>query len=409
MTDHFDHLETRSPDERQADLFGRLPGTLSKAMEKAPGWAKHLAGTDPTAITGPSELAALPIFRKADLLTLQRETPPFGGLTTNQAGNLRRLFMSPGPIFDPEGHGDDWWGVGRTLFAGGLRAGDIVHNTFSYHLTPAGLMFETGAAAVGCAVIPAGTGNTQMQFDLIEHYRPVGYAGTPDYLKVLLDKADEAGRDASSIRRGVVGGAALPGSLRAELADRGVGVLQTYGTADLGMIAYESAAMEGMILSEGLILEIVRPGSGDPVADGEVGEVVVTRLNPDYPLIRFATGDLSAILPGQSPCGRTNTRIKGWMGRADQRTKVKGMFVDPSNISDLLKRHREITKARLVVDRLNEQDRMTLKIEADPSCDITAVEATLRAVTKLRGAVELAAEGTLPNDGKVIADERDYD
>jgi len=408
MSDHFDELEVRSSDAREASIFGGMAAFLTNATQ-APGWAKHLQGVDLGSIRDRAAFAQLPVFRKSDLLTLQQEQPPFGGLTTRPAGNLRRVFMSPGPIFDPEGYGDDWWGCGRSIYAAGLRSGDIVHNTFSYHLTPAGLMFETGASAVGCAIIPAGTGNTEMQFDVIEHFKPVGYAGTPDYLKILLDKAEEAGRDLSSFRYGVVGGAALPESLRAELAGRGVQVLQTYGTADLGIVAYESAAKEGMIVNENLILEIVRPGSGEPVADGEVGEVVVTRLNADYPLIRFGTGDLSAVLPGTSPCGRTNVRIKGWMGRADQRTKVKGMFVDPVQINELLKRHGEIDKARLVVTRQNEQDHMVLRFEsASAAADSASIEASLRDITKLRGAVEQVDTDSLPNDGKVISDERTY-
>jgi len=408
MSDFYDDLETRDPEVREADLFGRLSGFLANARQKAPAWGRHLAEIDPGAVGSRADMAAIPVFRKERLLDLQSEAPPFGGLTTTAAGDLSRLFMSPGPIYDPEGRGRDWWGIGRTLFAAGVRPGDIIHNTFSYHLTPAGHMFESGAHALGCAVIPAGTGNTEMQLQAIAHFRPRGYAGTPDYLKILLDKAAEAGADVSSIARGLVGGAALPASLRQELKDRGVSVSETYGTADLGLVAYQSGEEPGMIVNENLIVEIVRPGSDEPVADGEVGEVVVTRFNDDYPLIRFATGDMSAVLAGPSPCGRTNMRIKGWMGRADQRTKIRGMFVDPKQVNELLSRHREVGKARLVVGRENEQDVMHLIVECAEGGEGLAdsLADSLREVTKLRGTVEIVAPGALPNDGKVIADER---
>ncbi|HWP25561.1 MAG TPA: AMP-binding protein, partial [Xanthobacteraceae bacterium] len=313
-----------------------------------------------------------------------------------------------GPIFEPEGEGRDWWGAGRALFAAGFRAGDILLNTFAYHLTPGGFIMESGAHALGCAVIPAGPGNTEQQLEAIAHLRPSGYMGTPDFLKILLDAAAKAGKDASSLKRGLVSGAALPSSLRKELADRGVPVLQCYATADVGVIAYESAAGEGMIVNEHLMVEIVRPGTGDPVPDGEVGEVVVTSLNPDYPMIRLATGDLSAVMPGASPCGRTNMRIRGWMGRADQTTKVKGMFVHPAAVAEVARRHPALGRVRLTVTREAEQDAMTLYAECarpEPGLE-AAVAATLQSVTKLRGAVRLVAPGSLPNDGKVIADER---
>ncbi len=318
--------------------------------------------------------------------------------------------MSPGPIFEPEGHGKDWWNSARALFAAGFRPGEVVHNSFAYHLTPGGFILEAGAHALGCTVIPGGVGNTEQQVEAIAQLKPGGYTGTPDFLKILLDTAAKAGKDISSIKRGLVSGAALPSSLRAELATRGVAVLQCYATAELGVIAYETPALEGMVINELVIVEIVRPGTGDPVAEGEVGEVLVTSFNVDYPMIRLATGDLSAVLAGRSPCGRTNTRIKGWMGRADQTTKVKGMFVHPGQIAEVAKRHPELFRVRLSVTREAEQDVMTLAAEcssvAQASGLADAVAATLQAVTKLKGRVTLVAPGTLPNDGKIIADER---
>ena len=316
--------------------------------------------------------------------------------------------MSPGPIFEPEGEGTDWWGAARALYAAGFCVGDVVHDSFAYHLTPGGFIVEMGAHALGCAVIPGGVGNTEQQLEAIAHYRPAGYVGTPDFLKILLDAAEKTDKDASSIKRGLVSGAALPASLREELGHRGVAVLQCYATAELGVIAYESEAREGMIVNESVIVEIVRPGTGDPVPDGEVGEVVVTSFNPDYPMIGLATGDLSALKPGVSPCGRTNVRIKGWMGRADQTAKVKGMFVHPKQVAEIAARHPELKRLRLVVDRAAEQDSMTLLAEyAPPDAALeTAIAVTLQSITKLKGSVKLVAPGTLPNDGKVIADER---
>ena len=405
--DHYDQLETRDPEERDRDVFGRLPNLIALALS-APGWARQLAGVDPNAVTSRAALAKLPVLRKSDLLARQQEHPPFGGFNVTAPGKVRRLLMSPGPIFEPEGKGKDWWGAARALFAAGFRAGDIVHNSFSYHLTPGGFIMESGAHALGCAVIPAGTGNTEQQLEAIAHLRPTGYVGTPDFLKILLDAAAKAGKDVSSIKRGLVSGAALPASLRQELSQRGVKVLQCYATAELGVIAYESEALEGMIVNETVLVEIVRPGTGDPVAEGEVGEVVVTSFNPDYPMIRLATGDLSAAMKGSSPCGRSNMRIRGWMGRADQTTKVKGMFVHPAQVAEVGKRHPELGRLRLTVTRAGEQDVMTLKAECEATdADLReAVAATLQSVTKLRGAVELVAPGSLPNDGKVIADER---
>jgi phenylacetate-CoA ligase len=404
---HYDSLETRDPDDRERDFFGRLPDLLALALS-APGWATQLSGIDPNIVTSRAALARLPVLRKSDLVTRQKERPPFGGFNVAAPARLWRLLMSPGPIFEPQGEDKDFWGAARALFAAGFRAGEIVHNSFSYHLTPGGFMMESGAHALGCAVIPAGTGNTEQQVEAIEHFKPTGYLGTPDFLKILLDAAAKAGRDASSIRRALVSGAALPLSLRQELAARGVEVRQCYATADVGVIAYESEACEGMIVNETLLVEIVRPGTGDPVATGDVGEVVVTAFNPDYPMIRLATGDLSAVMPGRSACGRTNMRLAGWMGRADQATKVKGMFVRPAQVAQIAERHPELGRLRLVVARAGEQDVMTLMAEcAVPAAPLQeAVIATLRAVTKLGGEVKLVASGSLPNDGKVIADER---
>ena len=407
MSDHYDGLETRDPAAREREQFGALPAQIAHAMA-APGWKKHLAGVVPNNVTSRAALARLPVLRKGDLVALQKEHPPFGGFNVTPPGKARRLQMSPGPLFEPEGHGTDFASCARALHAAGFRAGDIVHNAFSYHLTPGAYILEAGAHALGCAVIPGGVGNTEQQLVAIAHYRPAGYVGTPDFLKILLDTAEKTGKDASSFKRALVSAAALPGSLREELGKRGVAVLQCYATAELGVIAYESSAKEGMIVNESVIVEIVRPGTGDPVAEGEVGEIVVTSFNPDYPMVRLGTGDLSALLPGRSPCGRTNMRIKGWMGRADQTAKVKGMFVHPKQVAEVAARHPELGKLRLVVGREAEQDTMTLVAEcASPAPSLEgAVAETLQAVTKLKGVVTLVAPGSLPNDGKVIADER---
>jgi phenylacetate-CoA ligase len=406
MPDHFDSLETRDPAAREKDLFARLPAQMARAMT-APGWAKHLAGIDAKSVSSRAALGKLPLLRKSALLGLQKETPPFGGFNTVAPGKAKRLFMSPGPIFEPEGHSGDYNGA-RALFAAGMRAGDVVHNCFSYHLTPGAFILEAGAHALGCATIPGGVGNTEAQLDAIAQLKPSAYVGTPDFLKVLLDAAQKSGKDASSIKRGLVSGAALPPSLRKELGDRGVAVKQCYAVAEAGVISYESDALDGMIVNEDIILEIVRPGTGDPLAEGEVGEVVVTTFNPDYPMIRLATGDLSAVLAGASPCGRTNMRIKGWLGRADQTTKVKGMFVRPEQVAEVVKRHPELTRVRLAITRDGEQDAMTLLAEcATPSDGFEqTVAETLQSVTKLKGVVKLVSPGSLPNDGKVIADER---
>ena len=407
MPGHYDALETRDPAAREREQFARLTDIIARAMS-APGWAKHLQGIDPKSITSGASLAKLPVLRKSEISALQKAHPPFGGLNVTAPGKVRRLLMSPGPIFEPEGGGTDWWGAARALYAAGFRVGDVVHNSFTYHLTPGGFILESGAHALECAVIPGGVGNTEQQLEAIAHYRPAGYVGTPDFLKILLDTAGKTDKDTSSIKRGLVSGAALPASLREELGYRGVAVLQCYATAELGVIAYESEAREGMTVNETVVIEIVRPGTGDPVPDGEVGEVVVTSFNPDYPMIRLATGDLSALMPGVSPCGRTNVRIKGWMGRADQIAKVKGMFVHPKQVAEIAARHPELKGLRLVVDRAAEQDSMTLLAEyAPPDAALeTAIAVTLQSITKLKGSVKLVAPGTLPNDGKVIADER---
>jgi phenylacetate-CoA ligase len=407
MNAHFDALETREAAMREAELFSRLPDVLRSAMA-APAYAERLAGTDPAAVTSRAALARLPVLRKSELPALQKASAPFGGLVAAAPGTFARLFTSPGPIFEPEGTQADPWRGARALFAAGFRPGDVVLNTFSYHLTPGGFIFDASARALGCAVIPAGPGNTEQQFELIEAYRPVGYSGTPDFLKILLDAAASAGRDVSSIKRALVSGAAFPPSLQAEIKARGIDVYQAFGTADLGLIAFETKARAGMVVNEDLILEIVRPGTGEPVADGDVGEIVVTSLDPHHPWIRLALGDLTASLPGTSPCGRTNMRIKGWMGRADQTTKVKGMFVRPEQVAEIGKRHPALGRLRLVVTRQGETDAMTLKAECSvPSAALLdEIAASLRAVTKLGGGVELVSPGSLPNDGRVISDER---
>jgi phenylacetate-CoA ligase len=409
MPDVYDDRDLQDPARREADLFGRLPDILRAALQ-APGYARHLAGVDPAAVTGREALSRLPVLRKADLPALHKAHPPFGGFVAEPPGSFGRLFTSPGPIFEPEGRQADPWRGARGLHAAGLRAGDVVLNTFSYHLVPGGFVLDSAARALGCAVIPAGPGNTEAQFELIEAYRPAAYCGTPDFLKILLDGGDAAGRDVSSLRKAVVSGAAFPKSLQEAFSARGIEAFQAYATADLGFIAYETSAREGLVVNEDLILEIVRPGTGDPVPEGEVGEIVVTSLDPHHPWIRLALGDLTAALPGRSPCGRTGMRIRGWMGRADQTAKVKGMFVRPEQIAAIARRHPELGRLRLTVTRSGEVDVMTLSAEAAaPSQDLQgAVAATLQAVTKMKGAVDLVPPGSLPNDGKVIADERSY-
>ena len=401
-------LESGDSGAAEAALFAKLRALLPAAAQHAPALARQLAGIDIASLKSRTDLARVPPLRKSELRAIQEAAPPFGGLTATEPGLLKRLLVSPGPIFEPDGHGADWWGAARALYAAGLRVGDIVLNCFSYHLTPGGHVMESGAHALGCAVIPAGTGATEQQIEAIRHLRPNAYCGTPDFLKILIDKAHAAGSDISSIKLALVSGAALPASLRAALQSHGLRVRQCYATADLGVIAYEAddeagALLEGMVVNDGVILEIVTPGGGNPVAPGKVGEIVVTRLNADYPLLRFATGDLSAfVLNG------ANARIKGWLGRADQTAKVKGMFVHPWQVLAVAKRHPELGILRLVIRRAGEQDEMILRAEAvsQTAGFIDAVAATLQSVTKLRGAVELVAPGSLPDDGRVIADER---
>jgi phenylacetate-CoA ligase len=407
MADHYDQLETREPEARERDLLARLPALVAEAM-KAPAWAAHLAGVDAKSVTSRAALAKLPVLRKSELPGMQKNNPPFAGFLSQPISNFGRLFTSPGPIYEPEAAIADPWRSARSLFAAGFRAGDIVLNTFSYHLVPGGFILDSGARTLGCVVIPAGPGNTEQQLDIIEHLKPVAYTGTPDFLKILLDAAKAASRDVSSIKKALVSGAAFPPSLQAEIKVRGIDAYQTYATADLGVIAYEAAAREGMVVSEDVLLEIVRPGTGDPVPEGDVGEVVVTSFDSHHPWIRLALGDLTAALSGPSPCGRSNMRIKGWMGRADQTTKVKGMFVRPEQIAEIAKRHPELKRLRLVVTREGEQDAMTLRAESAKT-DVSLageIASSLQTITKLKGRVELAAPGSLPNDGKVISDER---
>lgn len=408
---YYDSLETRLPAEREAWLMARLPRQVAHAEQNSPYFAGLFADFDANAVHSREALARLPVTRKSDLIELQKLAPPFGGLNATPLAGLSRVYASPGPIYDPEGRGQDWWRFGRVLFAAGFKAGDLVHNTFSYHFTPAGFMLEGAAHKLGCPVFPAGIGQTDMQVQAIADLRPSAYVGTPSFLRIILEKADALGADVSSLTKAAVSGEALPASLRKLLNERGIVVRQAYATADLGVIAYETPSEDGLVVDEEVLIEIVRPGTGDPVADGEVGEVVVTSFNPDYPLIRFATGDLSAVLAGISPCGRTNIRIKGWMGRADQTTKVKGMFVHPSQVAAVVARHAQIGKARLVVDNAAGQDRMTLNCEVSGAGDdlAAAVVASIRDITKLRGEVAFCASGTLPNDGKVIEDIRKYE
>lgn len=406
QTSHFDDLETRSAAARAADLAQALPAQITRAKALT-GYAGSLDGVDPAAITSAAALAALPVLRKSEIGKAQAAAAPFGGFTTKPAHAFTHVFQSPGPIYEPSSNAPDWWRMGRFLHAVGIGAGDIVQNCFGYHLTPAGMIFESGAQAVGAAVLPAGTGQTELQVIAARDVGTTAYAGTPDYLKIILEKADEMGVTLG-ITKAAVGGGALFPSLRDYYTGRGITCLQSYATADLGNIAYETTAMDGMIVDENVIVEIVTPGTGNPVPAGEVGEVVVTTLNPDYPLIRFATGDLSAILPGTSPCGRTNMRIKGWMGRADQTTKIKGMFVRPEQVAALVAHHPEITKARVVASRAGEQDVMTVHIESNGG-DADAYAQTVVNVLKLKGKIVISAPDTLPKDGLVIEDQRSYD
>jgi len=405
MAEHWDARETRSAQEREAEIAALLPRVVAAATQ-APAYAERLRGLDPARIASRAALAELPVLRKSDLPALQRAAPPFGGFVAQPPGAFARLYTSPGPIFEAEPEGTDVWRMARAFFAAGFRRGDIVLNTFSYHLTPGGWMMDAGLRALGCAVIPAGPGQTEQQLALIAQYQPIGYCGVPDFLKILLDAADKAGIAAGSIRKALVSGAAFPPSLQSEFAARGIAAFQCYGTADFGCIGYETTAREGLVVVEDLIVEIVRPGTGDPLPEGEIGEVVVTALDPAHPILRLALGDLSAVMPGVSPCGRTNMRIAGWRGRADQTAKVKGMFVRPEQVAAIGKRHPELGRLRLVVTREGEQDAMTLHAECADAGIAEAVAATLQSITKLRGAVVIAAPGSLPRDGKVIADER---
>ena len=411
MTAYFDQLEIRTPDEREAQLFSDLPARIAHAKSKSPYFAELLAAVEPDAVNSRRALAALPVTRKSQLVERQRQTLPFGGLTTVACGELARIFASPGPVYEPEGRGSDYWRAARALFAAGFRKGDVIHNSFSYHLTPAGSFFETGAHALGCAVVPGGVGQTDLQLRTIADVRPNGYVGTPSFLRILLDKAAETGLSIASISKALVSAEPFPPAVRDAFKKAGITGYQCYGTADLGLIAYESEALEGMILDEHVIVELVHPGTGDPVEDGTVGEVLVTTMTREYPLIRFSTGDLSAFLTGTSPCGRTNRRIKGWMGRADQATKVRGMFVHPMQIQELIRRHNEIGAARVIVSRdVHGNDEMVLNIEAAaPIGDLMRISETLHAVTRLRGKVVQVPTGSLPKDGIMVADARKHD
>ncbi|WP_137919153.1 AMP-binding protein [Hydrogenophaga sp. 2FB] len=414
QTEFFDALESRSPHEREAAHMAALPAQIAHARNNAPAFAELLADVDPAAVTSRAALARLPVIRKHELLqrqTAHRAKDPFGGFSALRWGPaMGRVFASPGPIYEPEAATRDYWRTARALFAAGFRTGELVHNAFSYHMTPGAFILESGAMAVGCTVFPAGTGQTEQQLQAIAELRPAGYTGTPSFLRILLEKAAETGADVSSIRKASVGGEACPPSLTAWFAERGVAVYQTYATADLGLVAYETPVREGLVVDEGVLVEIVRPGTGEPVPDGEVGELVVTTFSKAYPLIRFGTGDLSAILPGACPTGRSAPRIKGWMGRADQTTKVRGMFVHPSQVADIARRFPQVAKARLVVSGEMANDQMCLRVEASEADNglQQQIEAAVREVTKLRAQVELVPPGSLPNDGKVIEDARSY-
>ncbi len=414
--DHFDTLETRDPELRERAIFAELPAQIAYAKEQTAAYARILRDVDPAAVTSRVALALLPVVRKSELSELQKAARPFGGFSASGWGNARQrarlVFASPGQLYEPEGNTPDYWRLARALFAAGFRPGDLVHNCFSYHFTPAGSMLEGGAHALGCTVFRGGIGQTELQVQAIAELGADGYVGTPSFLRIILEKADEQGIALAKLKKALVSAEAFPRSLRNTLGARGIAAFEVYASADLGTIAYESSARAGLVVDEGVLVEIVRPGTGEPLAPGEVGEVVVTQLaNRDYPLIRFGTGDLSAVLPGAAPCGRTNMRIKGWLGRADQTTKVKGMFVHPSQVADIVRRHPEIVKARLVVDNASGNDRMTLQAEiaSNASSNADAIVATIRDITKLRGEVSFHALGDLANDGKVIDDTRKYE
>ena len=415
MIDYFDALETRTPAEREAALMAALPRQIAHAQAHSAAMREILAGVDAAAITSRAALAQLPVTRKSELLARQQASraagrDAFGGFSAIRYGAaMPRLYASPGPIYEPEGTGRDYWRAARAMFAAGFRAGDLAHNAFSYHMTPGAFIMESGAHAVGCTVFPAGTGQTEQQLQAIAELKPQAYLGTPSFLRILVEKAQEAGVDIRSLTKGLVGGEAFPPSLRDWFTERGMAIYQSYATADVGLIAYETVSRDGLVLDEGVIVEIVRPGTGDPVGEGEVGEIVVTVLGPDYPLIRFGTGDLSAVLPGACPTGRTNTRIKGWLGRADQTTKIRGMFVHPGQVAEIVKRFPEVSRARLVVSGEMANDQMKLLVESAAAQGLSErVAEVVRDVTKLRGDVEVVAPGSLPNDGKVIEDARSY-
>ena len=411
MSEYYDRLETSDAEQRLMHQFQSIRQQLELAKQKAPAYQDLLAEINIEHINNAEDFARLPLTRKSSLLELQKNDPPFGGYSTIAAGRLTNIFASPGPIYEPGSDRPDFWRFARTLYAAGIRHGDLIHNCFSYHFTPAGAMVENGARALGCAVIPAGVGQTELQVQTIADLRPQAYVGTPSFLKIILEKADELNSDVSSIDKALFGGEALPPSIRDSFIARGIRSQQCYATADLGIIAYESKAREGLIVDEGVYLEIVRPGTNEPVADGEVGEVVVTSFNPDYPLIRFATGDLSAIMQGTSPCGRTNKRIKGWMGRADQTAKIRGMFIHPEQVSKVVQRHDEISRARLVIEWINETDQIKLLCETSQQSESLSesIADSFREIGKLRCDVELVNPGSLANDGKVIDDIRQYD
>ena len=415
MKEFFDALETRDPAEREAALMAALPRHVAHAQAASPAMAAILAGVDAAAITSRTALARLPVTRKSELLARQQAARAAGGdamggfAAVARGAAMRRVYASPGPIYEPEGSATDYWRTARALHAAGFRAGDLVHNAFSYHMTPGAFIVEAGALALGCTVFPAGTGQTEQQLQAMAELRPDGYLGTPSFLRILLEKAQETGADTRSLRKALVSGEACPPSLRDWFGQQGIAAYQTYASADCGLIAYETPAREGLVGDEGVILEIVRPGTGDGVPEGEVGEVVVTVLNPAYPLVRFGTGDLSAVLPGACPSGRTNTRIKGWLGRADQTTKVRGMFVHPGQVAEVLKRFPQVARARLVVSGAMANDQLLLRVESAPVEGLgERIAEAVREVTKLRGDVQLVAPGSLPNDGKVIEDARSY-
>lgn len=411
---YYDDLEARDPKAREAALLAALPAQVAHAQKASPAFAGILAGVDASAITSRVALAQLPVTRKHELLERQqagRATNVFGGFSALHFGAaMLRVFASPGTIYEPEGTRRDYWRMARAMYGAGFRPGELIHNSFSYHFVPAGSMMETGAHALGCTVFAGGTGQTEQQVQAMAELQPAGYIGTPSFLKLIVERAAEMGVALPTVTKALVSGEAFPPSLRDWFTERGIAGYQCYATADLGLIAYETSAREGLVLDEGVIVEIVRPGTGDPVPEGEVGELVVTTLNPDYPLVRFGTGDLSAVLPGTCPTGRTNSRIKGWMGRADQTTKVRGMFVHPGQVATIARRFPQVLRARLVVSGEMANDQMLLQVETTETAEGLARQLgdAIREVTKLRGEVQMVPPGSLPNDGRVIEDARSY-